>query len=235
MRKYDPVEEMSLLLKARLEDWRLLNKGPAYQCKPLVTVTREPGSGGESIAEKIAAELGMHLYNWELVERIARDASVDAQLVSKLEEDPATVFDDYLGDLVSEYKREYRFSSEKYLDSLKRVLLAIAVPGNAVIVGRGSNFFLPQDNKIGLCLVAPLSVRIENVTKELGLTDKEARKHISKLEAEHRKLAKKYFQADVRDPDNYHLVVNTTLIKPETIVQMVRLLIQESNEAKQET
>jgi len=235
MRKENRVEEMSMLLKERLEEWRLRNNDPEYRPKPVVTVTREPGCGGESIAERIAAELGMHLYNWELVERIARDASVDAKLVSKLEEDPATVFEDYLGGLISEYRREYHFSSEEYLDSLKRVLLAIALPGNAVIVGRGSNFFLPRENKIGLCLVAPLSVRIENVMKELGLTEKDARKHISRLEAEHRKLAKRYFQADIREPDCYHLVVNTALIKPETIVQMIRPMIQESNEAKQET
>ena len=226
---------MSLLLKQRVEEWRQRKNDPAFQPKPVVAVTREPGCGGESIAERIAAELEMHLYNWELVERIARDASVDAKLVSQLEEDPATVFEDYLEDLVAEYRREYHFSSEEYLDSLKRALLAIAVPGNAVILGRGSNFFLPHENKIGLCLVAPLSVRIENVMKELGLTEKEARKHISRLEAEHRKLAKRYLQADIRDPDCYHLVINTALIKPETIVQMVKTMIQESNEAKQET
>jgi len=227
MTSHGLVEEMDRLLKVRLEEWRLRNDDPAYRPKPVITVTREPGCGGESIAERIAAELGMHLYNWEVVERIARDVSVDAELVSKVEEDPATVFEDYMGDLFSEYRREYHFSSEEYLDSLKRVLLAIAVPGNAVIVGRGSNFFLPQDNKIGLCLVAPLSVRIKNLMKELGLDEKDARKHIFKLEAEHLKLAKKYFQADIRDPDRYHLVINTALIKPETIVQMVKLMIQD--------
>jgi predicted ArsR family transcriptional regulator len=49
-------------------------------------------------------------------------------------------------------------------------------------VGRGCNFFLPPERKIGLCLVAPLDLRIQNTMKELGLPEKEARKHISKLE-----------------------------------------------------
>ena len=61
---------------------------------------------------------------------------------------------------------------------------------------------------------------------ELGLTEKEARKHIAKLEAEHRKLAKKYLQADIRDPSQYHLVINSAMVKPDTIVQLVRTLIQ---------
>ena len=62
--------------------------------------------------------------------------------------------------------------------------------------------------------------------KELGLTEKEARAHVSKLEAEYRKLVKKYLQADMRDPTQYHLVINTALVKPNTIVQLVKTMIQ---------
>jgi cytidylate kinase len=104
-------------------------------------------------------------------------------------------------------------------------LLAIAVTGNAVIVGRGSNFFLPPDEKIGLCFVVPLALRIKNVMKEVGLEEKEARRHISKEEAKHRKLVKKYLQADIRDPSQYHLVINTALVKPDTIVQLVKTMM----------
>jgi cytidylate kinase len=46
------------------------------------------------------------------------------------------------------------------------------------------------------------------------------------LEAEHRKLVKKYLQADIRDPIHYHLVINTALAKPDTIVQLVKTIIQ---------
>jgi len=217
---------MNRLLKARLEELRLSNKGPEYRHKPVITVTREPGSGAEPIVEKLCSELGMHRYDWELVEQIAKDEHVSAQLVSWLEQHPPTGVEDFFGDLFSEFNKEYRFSSQEYLESLKRVLLAIAVPGNAVIVGRGSNFFLPADRKIGLCFVAPLSVRIKNLMKEQGLSDEDARRHISTLEAEHRKLVKKYFKADIREPDHYHLVINTALVKPELVVQIVKTMIQ---------
>jgi cytidylate kinase len=60
----------------------------------------------------------------------------------------------------------------------------------------------------------------------MSLAEKEARKHVSKLEAEHRKLVKKYLLTDIRDPSQYHLVINTALIKPDTIVQLVKTMIQ---------
>jgi cytidylate kinase len=222
------VEEMSRLIQARLDEWRLRGKDPQYRPKPVVAITREPGCGAESVAERLCAELGMHLFDWEVVEQIAQDARVSTELVSSIEKNPRSEFVDFGGDLLSEFQKVYYFSSEEYLDSLKRVFLAIVVPGNAIIVGRGSNFFLPQDKRIGLCFVAPLSVRIQNLMKQLSLTEKAARKHISKLEAEHQKLVKKYFQADIRDPDHYHLVINTALIKPETIVQMIKAMIQDA-------
>jgi len=217
----DSVEEMRRLLQVRLEEWRLREKNEQYRPKPVVAITREPGSGGESIAQRLSAELGLHLYDWELIERIAKDEDVDTRLVSKLEETMPTEFEEGMDELLGESD----LSSQAYFGSLKRVLLKIAIPGDAVIVGRGSNFFLPPDRKIGLCFVAPLELRLQNTMKELGLSEKDAQKHISKLEAEHRRLARKYFQADIRDSTQYHLVVNTALVKPQTIVQIVKAMI----------
>jgi len=156
-----------------------------------------------------------------LVEQIAKDERVSTRLVSALENNPPDEFADFLAEL----NPEYALTSDRYIASLKRILLAIAVTGNAVIVGRGSNFFLPPDEKIGLCFVVPLALRIKNVMKEVGLEEKEARRHISKEEAKHRKLVKKYLQADIRDPSQYHLVINTALVKPDTIVQLVKTMM----------
>ena len=222
MKEPDPVEELNRLLMMRLEECVLREKNEQSRPKPVVTITWEPGCGEESIAERLCSELGMHLYDWELVEQIAKDEQVSTQLVSSLEKNPPTGFADFLAEIAP----EYGLTSLRYIRSLKRILLAIAVTGNAVIAGRGSNFFLPLDKKIGLCLVAPLEVRIKNIMKEFGLAEKEARKHISRLEEEHGKLVRKYLQADIRDPAHYHFVINTALVTPDTIVQFVKTIIQ---------
>ncbi|HTO63462.1 MAG TPA: cytidylate kinase-like family protein [Bradyrhizobium sp.] len=218
----DSLEQLTKLLKVRLVEWQMREKNEQPRPKPVVTITQEPGCGAEAIAERLCSELDLHLYDWELVEQIAKDEKVSAHLVSWLEKNPPTELADFLADLAP----GYGLSSDRYIGSLRRILLAIAVTGNAVIVGRGSNFILPPDKKIGLCFVAPLDLRIKNVMKESGVTEEEARKHITKLEAEHRRLVKKHLQADIRDPIHYRLVINAALIKPDTIVQMVKTMIQ---------
>ena len=220
------IQELGRLLKVRLEEWRRQEEPSPDRSKPVITITREPGSGAKSIAERLCSELGFHLYDWEVVERIAKDEDVSAQLVSALEQKPPGEFKEWLTELHAELQGQDRLSSQAYVSSLKRVLFAIAVAGNAVVVGRGSSFFLPTDKRIALCFVAPLAVRIKATMNELGVTEGAARKHISKLEGEHRKLVKKHFAADIRDPAHYHLVINTALVRPDTIVQLVKTLIQ---------
>jgi cytidylate kinase len=221
MKDHHSVEELNKLLKVRFEEWQLRENDEQPRPRPVVTITQEPGCGGEPIAERLSSALDLHLYDWQLVEEIAKDEHVSTRLVSALEENPPDEF----ADLLAELNPEQALTSDRYFASLKRILLAIAVTGTAIIVGRGSNFFLPPDRKIGLCFVAPLPLRIKNVMKELGLEEKAARRHISQEEATHRKLVKQYLQADIRDPGQYHLVINTALVKPDTIVQLVKTLI----------
>ena len=73
MTQPDAVEEMSLLFKVRLQEWRLREMDSGYRPKPVITITREPGCGGESVAQMISVESGLHLYDWELIEQIAKD------------------------------------------------------------------------------------------------------------------------------------------------------------------
>ena len=214
-------EELRQLLEVRLHEWSLHEKHSQFRPKPVITITRQPGCGGEAIAERICAELGLHLYSRELVEQIARDAKVSTQLVSSLDEHMRSELEEWL----AEFQGDRNLSTQAYLESLKNVLFTIAAHGSAVIMGRGANFFLPPDKRIGLCFVAPLDLRIKNTMKELGLSEKGARERISGLEAEQRRLVEKCFHADIRDATHYHLVVNTALVKPETIVQIVKVAL----------
>jgi len=222
MTNHESLAELERLLKVRLEEWQLRDKNEQPRTKPVLAITQEPGCGAENIAKRLCSELQLHLYDWEVVEQIAKDEKVSTQVVATLEKYPVG---GWFADYVAKLEPEYSLTLDKYVDSLKTILLAIALTGNAVIVGRGSNFFLPPDKKIGLCFVAPLDLRIKNIMKESALTEKEARQHVSQLEAEYRKLVTKYFRTDMRDPSQYHLIINTALVTPDTIVQLVKTMI----------
>lgn len=221
MKSHDSVEEVRQLLEVRLQECRQREQDSVTRPKPVITITREPGCGAEAIAEKLCADLGFHLYDWELVEQIAQDAHVSTRLVESLEKRAYSELREWLAG----FQRERNLSAQIYLESVRRVLFTLAAHGSAIIMGHGGNFILPVGKRIGLCFVAPLNQRIKNTMKNLGLSEKDARRHISESEAQHRKLVKKYFKSDIQDYTHYELIVNTALVKQDTVVQIVKQLV----------
>ena len=215
------IKALRGMMEARVYEWRQSAEKRPSQPGPVITISRGPGCRGESISERVAAELGLHLYTWEIVEQIAKDEHVSVQVVSTLDEKARSELEDWL----AEFQGTHNLSTDAYLEDLKKIIFVIASHGRAVILGRGANFLLPPEKRIGLYLVAPLEVRIRNVMEDRGLSEKRAREHIAKVEKEHRQLVKKNFQADIRDSAHYHLVINTALVKPETIAGIVKEVI----------
>ena len=74
MKHHESVEELNRLLKVRLEEMFAREKSKPSRPQPVITITREPGCGAESIDEQLCSELGLHLYDWEVVEEIVEEA-----------------------------------------------------------------------------------------------------------------------------------------------------------------
>ena len=219
------TDSLKEFLESQFQVWNLQDVAHKRgRTGPVISITREPGCGGEHIAKTIAQALGLMLYDGQLVEAIAKDAHVSARVVATLDEKVRSQLDDWLSSFSAG-----SISADQYMQSLRSVLFTLAAHGNAVIVGRGANFVLPADRKtLGLCLVAPLELRVNNMMKELRLSSDGARQHIAYLERERRQWVKQIGFADIDDVTNYHLVINTALVPTETIVQIVKDFITES-------
>ena len=143
-------------------------------------------------------------------------------MVATLDEKARSELEDWLAG----FQGTHNLSEYAYLRDLKRITFAIAAHGGALILGRGASFLLPPEKRVALLFVSPLEVRVRNVMEDRGLSEKHAREHIFKVEVEHRQFAKKYFQTDILDSAHYHLVINTALVKPDTIAAVMKEVIR---------
>jgi cytidylate kinase len=92
-------------------------------------------------------------------------------------------------------------------------ILQLARMGNVIIVDRGANIIASKlKNTFHVRLVAPLEKRIEHIKELMDINDKEAANYIKKEDENRRLYLKSYFHADIDDPLNYHLVVNTDML-----------------------
>jgi cytidylate kinase len=207
------------IIEEQMRRWQLMKteKVKAKRGVSVITISREPGSGGRVVAKKLAEKLGFEVFHQEVLHEIAKRADVSEKLLGTLDEKGLTVLEDCISSMV--YDRH--LWPDEYLKHLMKVIGGIGEHGCAIIVGRGANFVIPPQNRLRLRIVAPQKVRIANVAHAFDITAEDAKRRIIRTESDRRAFIRKYFNADIADPINYDLVINTGALKIDKAVEAV--------------
>ena len=210
---------IELIIEEQMQRWQLMKskKVKEKQGVSTITISREPGSGGRVVAKKLAAKLDFKVFHQEVLLEIAKRADVSDKLLATLDEKGLTVLEDCISALV--YDRH--LWPDEYLKHLMKVIGAIGEHGRAIIVGRGANFVVPPQNRLRVRIVAPQKVRIANVARIFEVTPEDARRRIIRTESDRRAFIRKYFNADITDPINYDIVINTGGLEIDKAVEAV--------------
>jgi len=184
---------------------------------PVITVARDPGSGGSLIAQKVAEMLDFYYFHNDLIKGIAKSADVNERVMRSIEQERMTGIEDFISSLLN---KEYVWSG-LYLKHLVRIINVIAKHGRAVIVGRGANFILRPEECFRVRIVSPIDMRIQNVSSAYGVTESEAKKRILSRESKRRKFIKEAFGKEVENPVHYDIVLNTGRLSMEAVEESI--------------
>ena len=177
------------------------------------------------IAKGIAEQLGFDLFHQEMIHEMALSAKVSARVLESLDEKGLSMLDDWVSAVI---KQQHLWPDE-YLQHLLKVVSTIGKHGNAVLVGRGANFILPQESTLRLRVIAPSTFRAQQVATAFDLPLKQAEQRILNTESDRRAFIRKYFHKEIYDPIHYDLVINTATIKLEEAVEGVCRIIRLKN------
>ena len=180
-------------------------KGDKSPNMPVLTISREPGSGGSLVAQKVAKDLGLDLFHQEVVHEMAKSAKISERVISTLDEKRLNTLENWISSLVD----TRHLWPDKYLEHLMRVIGTIGNHSRSLIVGRGANFILPPESCFRVRVIAPLGNRIKHVSDTFSVPATEAKRRIIRTESERKAFVRKYFNADISAPENYDMVVNT--------------------------
>jgi cytidylate kinase len=185
--------------------------------RPVITMSRLPGAMASELARKLAKDLDIDFFDQEIVEKIAESADKSKRVVESLDEQDRGILEEWITALGENHMWSY-----EYLQHLTNVVGTIGAHGHAVIVGRGASFILPREVCLRVLVVAPLLVRIKNVMVKFKVSDKEATRQVTRTDAERKAFIQKYFQADMMDPTNYDLVINTHNIDIDLAARIIK-------------
>jgi cytidylate kinase len=207
------------IVEDQVSKWQYLQKEApkAKEAVSVITVSREPGSGGRLVAEGVAQELDYDLFHQEVVHEMAQSAQVSGQLLDTLDEKGLNILEDWIAAAVA----DRHLWPDQYLQHLMKVIGTISKHGRAVIIGRGANFILPPKKRFRVRIVAPRNIRIQNVASHFGVSQEEARRRVTRTDSDRKAFIRKYFYTDIADPLNYDLVINTGEIPLDGAVKSV--------------
>lgn len=190
--------------------------------KPVLTVSRQHGAGGGEVVRTLAQDLGLDVFDREILHQIAESTHLSEKVVSTLDDKARELLTEWLSGMAS---HNY-LSSVEYRYQLTRVVGAVAHHGGAIIVGRGAHLILARGEALRVLVVAPLPARIATLMQRDGITERDARRQIQTVEADRKAFLTKHFHADFADPTQFDLVVNTALLGVANSCAVIRTAVE---------
>jgi cytidylate kinase len=227
---------MDRMVQQQVDKWRkLLDKALKSGMKmedfkggPVITISREPGSGGSEIARRLARALNMDLIGEQIIQHVADSAKMSRRVIASLDEREVTFRETLLSSLFG----ENRPWPGEYLHHLMRVVGTIGIFGNVIIVGRGASYILPREKTFKIRIIAPLELRIKHFMDDRKYTRAEAEQYIIKTENNRKAFVRKYFNADINDPIHYDMMINTEKISPYAATESIIVAFNQRRQRK---
>jgi cytidylate kinase len=193
---------------------------------PMITLSRETGIGAIAICEKLTEYLNLYAiddykdwayFDKDLIEKVMSDHHMPEHFRKLLSSERPPKMDEWFGEILG-----INPSKLSLVHKTAQTILKFAETGNVVIVGRGAQFITAKlHNVLNVRLVAPVNYRIENSMQLYDVDRKAATEFIKKEDEERKEFIWKYFHKNVEDPHLYHTVINTNLLKPEEVAEMI--------------
>jgi cytidylate kinase len=193
----------------------------------VLTVEREYGSGAAEIAQKVADRLGWKLWNQLLTDEISRRLECDRRHIEQQEErkDPLhyRLFKAFVR---GSFEGSFNTHGIKMADAegIRRVseklVRAAANEGNAVIVGRGSAYYLrDRPDSFHVFVYAPFEERVRRL-QQAGKSEEEAIQLADTVDHDRKAFIKQYFGIEWPARQFFHLMINSTMGE-EAAVQII--------------
>ena len=157
--------------------------------KKIITIGRECGSGGHTIATKVAEALGIPCYDKEIISMVAEKCMVSKEYAEKVGELlNGTLFQSYYG--YGEVR--FPYSSPSLQDQINStqvdIINNLAENSSCVIVGRGADYILKdRDDVLNIFIKASMEYKVMISKQKHDLTNKEAKTILLKRDKERSK------------------------------------------------
>lgn len=152
--------------------------------KYIITITREFGSLGRPIAQRMSELLGVEFYDRDIVEETAKKLSLPTSVIFEKEEIAAEpVSQNRFYKMAFPLGRAATASQDEIFEAQKNIINFLVDRESCIVVGRCADFILGEhENAIHISIYAPYADRVKNSIEELGLSEVEAKRIVKEVD-----------------------------------------------------
>jgi len=205
--------------------------------KFVIAITRTCGSGGTTIGKMLSNDLGINMYDRELLRLASDDSGINEALFANADEDVKNSLlykvskKVYNGELIPPENHDFT-SNDNLFNYQAKILRELSESESYVVIGRCADYILKDNpNVFKIFIHASNEYCIQHEMDLLGLSEKDAIKEIKKLD----KYRSDYYYYHTGEKwenvKNYDLSLDTSKLDFDKCVKYIKEYIKLRMEA----
>lgn len=192
--------------------------------KTVITISREFGSGGRTIAKQVAERLGYAFYERALVERVAKESGYSPEFVEQHGED-ATSTSSFLFNLARSGSGAYDGMpgiTDKLFVFQYNVIKALAQEGPCVIVGHCADYILKDEaNALHVFIHADIDFKADRIVELYGVSNVDPVKRLEEKDKKRKVYYRNYTGRTWGSAFNFDVCLNSGRLGIDKCVDVI--------------
>lgn len=204
----------------------------ANQSLPVITISRQSGSQGREAGRLLAQKLNIPYYDYEILDRAAKESGLSPELFEQAEHSAAASLDRLEKGLPATDTP----INVKLFQAQAQIIRELAQEGPAVIVGRcGDSVLKGTCNLVSVYIYASEERRIQNVIRKKGLSRPMTQLFIRQIDKGRSAYHNFFSQHAWGDMAAYDLCVCTDQLTPEETADTIAAFVAVKSKGSRES
>lgn len=199
--------------------------------KRVITISRQCGSGGRYIGERLAEELGISCYDEKLMDMVAKESGFAPDFI---EEKGERITGSLLFNIASSLtyaSNVFSGNGMSLQDEIyfmqNRIIKELAEKEPCVIVGRCADYILRErEDCLNVFIHADEASKLERAVKNYGMPEKDVAMILKKKDKARYNHYKYYTDEEWGMASNYDLCLNSGLFGIDGCVEIIRQVLE---------
>ena len=199
--------------------------------RDIITIGRQFGSGGHEVGRRLAAELGLTLYDKELLKMVAQESNICEQVLEDYDEKPTgSLLYSIVMDIYPSMNYVGNTLHQQIYQAQYDTIMKLGQKGSCVIVGRAADYILRDNPRLTSVFIhAKDDFRVQRIMEYEHISKDKALDMIARAD---KKRASFYnFQTEKKwgQAASYNLTVDTSALGIDGCVTLIRRYLELKN------